>query len=210
MRLVSPPRTPLADQPPDRIVLRDGSVATLRLTEAGDGDAMRGFFRNLSPESRYTRFFTPGEPSDALIDRFCTSIDPTRGVTLVAIRTFEHQPRFAGVASYFRVNDSTAEVALAVDDHFHGKGIATGLLERLAALAANAGFTRFQATTLSDNWAMMEVFRDSGFSIRSKLAGGCIEVVLSLSLLQKPSTPSSASVSQAARRRGDRGIARSR
>jgi len=66
------------------------------------------------------------------------------------------------------------------------------LLERLAALAANAGFTRFQATTLSDNWAMMEVFRESGFSIRSKLAGGCIEVVLSLSLLQKPSTPSSA------------------
>ncbi len=97
MRLLSPPRTPLADQPPDRIVLRDGSVATLRLTEAGDHDAMQAFFRSLSPESRYTRFFTPGEPAEALIDRFCTSIDPTRGVTLVAMRTFEHQPRFAGV-----------------------------------------------------------------------------------------------------------------
>src|SRR5205814_8331948 len=104
MRLNSPPRIPLCDQPLDRIVLRDGSVATLRVAEAGDCDTMHGFFRGLSPQSRYTRFFTPGEPSDALIDRFCDSTDPKRGMTLVAVRTVDDHPRFAGVASYFRVN----------------------------------------------------------------------------------------------------------
>jgi acetyl coenzyme A synthetase (ADP forming)-like protein len=180
MRVMSPPRTPLADQPLDRIVLRDGSAAMVRVTEPADHDAMHGFFQELSPASRYNRFFTPAPPSEALIDRFCDSTDPKRAVTLVAVRTLEHQPRFAGVASYSRIDDSTAEVAFAIDDHFHGKGIATSLLERLAALAAGAGFTRFQATTLSDNHAMLEVFRDSGFAIRSKLAGGAIDVSLTL------------------------------
>jgi RimJ/RimL family protein N-acetyltransferase len=84
------------------------------------------------------------------------------------------------VASYFRIDDSTVEVAFAVDDRLHGKGIATAMLKRLAALAANSGFTQLWATTLSDNRAMMDVFRDSGFPIRSNLVGGCIDVVLSL------------------------------
>src|SRR5262245_16110523 len=139
MRVMSPPRTPAADQPLDRIVLRDGSVAILRPAAAADRVAMRGFFRDLSPESRYTRFLTAGEPSESLITHFCASTDPKRGVTLVAVRTVEGKPRFAGVASYFRINDSTAEAAFAVDDRFHGKGIATAMLERLAALAAASG-----------------------------------------------------------------------
>lgn len=164
----------------ERLVLRDGSVAALRLTEAKDRDAMRRFFHELSPASRYKRFFTPGEPANALVDRFCDSRDSTRGLTLVAVRTVEGEARFVAVGSYLRVTTSTAEAAFAVDDRFHGKGLATLLLERLAVLAAAAGFERFQATTLADNRAMLEVFSDSGFQIRSTLEGGCIEVQLSL------------------------------
>src|ERR1700716_3810340 len=123
-------QTPVAAEPTDPIALREGSAATLRIAEASDRDGMHGFFRTLSPESRYTRFFTPGEPSDLFIDRFCDSTDPKRGVTLVAIRGLVHQRPFAGVASYFRMDDTTAEVAFAVDDHLHGKGIATAMLKR--------------------------------------------------------------------------------
>ena len=75
MHLSSPPRTPLAAEPTDPIVLRDGSVATFRLADASDRNAMHGFFRDLSRKSRYTRFFTPVELSDVLIDRFCDSTD---------------------------------------------------------------------------------------------------------------------------------------
>jgi acetate---CoA ligase (ADP-forming) len=179
MQLSSPRRT-LTVPTIEPIVLRDGSVATLRLAQASDRDAIHGFFGDLSPASRYTRFFTPGEPSDAVIDRFCDSRNPKRRTTLLATRTVTSQLRIVGVASYFRMNESTAEVAFAVDDRLHGKGIATAMLKRLAALAANSGFTQLWATTLSDNRAMMDVFRDSGFPIRSNLVGGCIDVVLSL------------------------------
>src|SRR5262249_30617454 len=54
------------------------------------------------------------------------------------------------------------------------------LLERLAIRAAQNGFEKFQATTLADNTAMLEVFRDSGFAIRSKTMAGVVELQLSL------------------------------
>ena len=54
------------------------------------------------------------------------------------------------------------------------------LFERLAVIAARHGFERFQASTLTDNTPMLEVFRDSGFEIRSKSSGGAVDLQLSL------------------------------
>src|SRR5262249_29408075 len=82
--------------------------------------------------------------------------------------------------SYVAVRSGTAETAFAVDDRFQGKGLGTALLERLVVMAAANGFQRFEATTLADNNAMLDVFRDSGFVIRSKSSGGCVDLQLSL------------------------------
>jgi acetyl coenzyme A synthetase (ADP forming)-like protein len=141
---------------------------------------MRQFFHELSPESRRHRFFITGEPPDAVIDRFCTAADPSQSLTLVACRRAGANERIVAAASYFRITDTVAEAAFAVDDHLHGKGIATLLLERLAAFASASGFTRFQATTMAENHAMIEVFRDSGFEVRSRLDDTTMEVQLSL------------------------------
>src|SRR5205807_2351681 len=84
------------------------------------------------------------------------------------------------VGSYFRTAASTAEVAFAVDDRFQGKGLGTVLLERLAGFAVAHGFVRFEAVTMSDNAAMLDVFHESGFEIRSRADHGCINVQLSL------------------------------
>lgn len=75
---------------------------------------------------------------------------------------------------------TVAEAAFAVDDRLQGKGIATLLLERLAAFASAHGFTRFQATTMAENTAMIGVFRDSGFEIRSSIADATVDLQLSL------------------------------
>jgi GNAT superfamily N-acetyltransferase len=130
-------------------VLRDGSVATVRRTRAGDHETMRRFFHELSQESRRLRFFTAGEPADALVDRLCDSADERRNVTLVAVRQAGEATSFIAVGSYFATGEHAAEAAFAVDDRFHGKGLATELLERLAAIAAHHGFRRFDATTLA-------------------------------------------------------------
>ena len=178
---------PLAPSPPahddpgtPRLVLRDGSVATVRRSTADDRDAMRRFFHELSPESRRRRFFTAAEPTDTLVDRLCDSADERRNVTLVAVRQTGTDTQFIAVGSYLATSAVAAEAAFAVDDRFQGKGLATELLERLASIAADHGFRRFDATTLEDNRAMIEVFRDSGFEVRSKSAPGVMEVTLSL------------------------------
>ena len=55
---------------------------------------------------------------------------------LVAGREPAGDDRIIAVASYFRITDTSAEAAFAVGDQFHGKGIATLLLERLAVYAS--------------------------------------------------------------------------
>ncbi len=189
-----PPSSPVADSADSpRIVLKDGSVATVRAATSADAPAMRRFFLNLSPDSRYRRFFTAGEPPDALIQRLSDSTDPGRNLTLIAERSVDGQVRIVAAASYTAITAEAAEAAFAVADQFQGRGLGTALLERLAVAAAEAGFRRFQATTLGDNTSMLEVFRDSGFEIRSKSSGGSVDVQLSI-------VPSAATVSAEERR----------
>ena len=187
-----------------RMVLRDGTVASIRVATHADRNGLRHFFHDLSLESRLRRFFTPSEPSDAILQRLADARDPSEGLTLIVDRYLAAQNpseavaarqvsepgdrddrgaagvRPIATASYLKVNAGLAEVAFAVDDRFQGKGLGSMLLERLAVIAARHGFERFQASTLTDNTAMLEVFRDSGFEIRSKTSAGCVDLQLVL------------------------------
>jgi GNAT superfamily N-acetyltransferase len=172
-----------------RMVLRDGTVASVRVATDSDREPLRRFFHDLSPESRRRRFFTPAEPTDAIVQRLTEAHDPGRALTLIVDRYVSAEEEAASpagrlrpiaTASYLAVSDRVAEAAFAVDDRFQGKGLGSMLLERLAVIAARHGFERFQASTLTDNTPMLEVFRDSGFEIRSKSSGGCVDLQLSL------------------------------
>src|SRR3954468_23127425 len=177
-----------------RLILRDGTVASVRVASSADRDAIRGFFHDLSPESRRKRFFTPAMPADALVSRFADSSNPSSALTLIVDRFHPAAARQAvaiapaapqgeevrpvAIASYFAANRRAAEVAFAVADDFQGKGLATMLLERLAVLASQNGVEKFQASTLAENLPMLEVFRDSGFEIRSKTSAGVVDLQL--------------------------------
>ncbi len=173
-----------------RLLLRDGSVASVRTAGAADRPAVRRFFQSLSPESRRLRFFSAGELPQDVIDRLCDDANPASALTLLVSRQVGDDVKPIAVASYCATAPRTAEVAFAVDDAFQGHGLGSALLERLAVLAAPQGITRFSATTLADNSAMLEVFRDSGFLIRATPEAGCIELQLDI-------TPSAESVRRA-------------
>jgi len=180
MSLVTEP-TSSAGQLDSRVVLRDGTVATLRVTGPADHSALRRFFHELSPESRRRRFFNLADPAETLIDAFCDSSHPMHQATVVALRLLDGELRPIAVGSYLDLGHGAAEAAFAVGDAFQGKGLGTILLERLATMAAASGFRRFEAMVLPENNAMLEVFRDSGFEIRSKSELGAVTVLLSLS-----------------------------
>jgi len=182
MREATPP-VPAGDTiDSPRLVLRDGTVASVRPSSSADRDAIRRFFHELSPESRRNRFFTSSEPPESLVDRMADSSDPRQALTLLVHRFRTDDVRPVAVASYMAVNATNAEVAFAVADTFQGRGVATVLLERLAVHATRHGFRKFQASTFADNHAMLEVFRDSGFEIRSKTTAGVVDLQLSLTM----------------------------
>src|SRR5262245_39496169 len=119
MRPITPP-LPAGDQiDSPRLVLRDGTVASVREVTAADRESIRQFFHDLSPDSRRKRFFTASEPSETIIERMADSSDPHRALSLIVHRLQAENHLFpVAIASYMAVNPKVAEVAFAVDDRF--------------------------------------------------------------------------------------------
>jgi acyl-CoA synthetase (NDP forming)/RimJ/RimL family protein N-acetyltransferase len=183
---------PTAPAPTSRLVLRDGSSAGVRPATVSDREAIRRFFEELSPSSRRLRFLAPAVLSDELLTQLCDSREPHNALTLIVCRRGEQGTQIIGVGSYFADSDTSAEVAFAIDDEFHGRGIATALLERLALYGRDQNFEFFTASVLPENQQMLDVFRDSGFDVDSTTDAGTVEVRLSL----QPSTASVAASDQ--------------
>lgn len=155
------------------VVLGDGDTAVIRPIRPDDAATLAAFHARQSAESRYRRYFTP-KPTldDKLLDRF-THVDMAdRGAFVV-----ELHGEFVAWASYERWQQrDDAEVAFQVDDHQQGKGIATLLLEHLAALARANGITRFTAQTLGDNRGMLAVFARAGWPLTRTFDSGVVDI----------------------------------
>jgi acetate---CoA ligase (ADP-forming) len=77
-----------------------------------------------------------------------------------------------GHAIFFEVGHQRAEVALVVGDELHGQGLGTILVGQLAQIAAARGVRTFEAGVLAHNYAMLGVFRESGFPVTVYSVGG--------------------------------------
>ncbi|MFI5285389.1 MAG: GNAT family N-acetyltransferase [Candidatus Dormibacteria bacterium] len=141
-------------------VLADGGTVHIRPIRPDDASAHRAFFARQSEQSVYFRFFGPrSELSDREVTHF-TTVDYRDRMAFVAFLREE----MIAVGRYDRLaHGDEAEVAFAVADEHQGRGLATLLLEYLAAYAATQGITRFSADTLIDNRRMLEVFQTAGF-----------------------------------------------
>jgi acetyl coenzyme A synthetase (ADP forming)-like protein len=166
------------------VLLRDGSAIALRLASPEDVTAAGEFFHAMPTLDRYQRFLAPGEPASAELAQLCDSRDPTTRATIIAERLVARGPKIVAVVSYARTTPEQAQVDFAVDATLQGRGVATAMLERLAALAANSGIRTLRAVTLSENHAMIDVFLNSGFPVEVAPHPGGADVTLTLSLTQ--------------------------
>jgi len=173
-----PPATGNLESGP--VILHDGTTASFRPACAEDRALMQAFIDRLSPASRRHRFFSETAPPADIIASLCDSSNASNQLTVVVTRTVAGQSRIIAAGSYWARTTDEAEVAMAVDDDFHGKGLGTILLERLAMLAIHRGFTGLWAVTHTDNEAMREVFRESGYAVHETYEGDDIQVELSL------------------------------
>ena len=155
-------------------LLVDGTTLTIRPSGPGDYEAVRRLHEAMSPENLYFRFFSASRVSaEQEARRVCLEGRPGM-VALVGLLGDE----LVGVASYEPVGDGAAEVALAVADGMHRRGVATLLVEHLVSLARAHGVTALTAEVLADNYAVLHVLTDSGLAMRRRSGDGVAELFM--------------------------------
>jgi acetyl coenzyme A synthetase (ADP forming)-like protein len=159
------------------VLLKDGSSILLRPIKANDAESWVEFVGRLSARTKYLRFHhVPKQMGleDAL--RFCR-VDYRDTFAFVAEVLRETNLDIVAVARYYRLPDHhSAEVALAIEDEYQGRGLGTSLLEQLADAARENSIDRFEADVMAENQQMMNVFRDYGFHVTSELQTGVYRV----------------------------------
>lgn len=155
-----------------------GAVVRLRPVRPGDADAIRALHARTSDHNLYLRFFN-ASPSAAEREVVRLTRPPADDHEVLVA---ELGDLLIGVASYERITDDEAEVAILVDDDHHREGIGTLLLEHLASLARRHGFARLLGETLMHNRPMLDVFRLSGLEHDRALASGVFDVHLDTNL----------------------------
>ncbi len=154
------------------VVLADGGTATVRPARPDDEPGLLALYERLSDESIYLRFFSPvPRPTAVQLERI-TSIDYVDHMVLVALLGSD----IVAVARYDRVGPDEAEVAFAVADDQQRRGLATLLLEHLAAIARAHGIRKFSADALPGNAKMLNVFADAGWEASRRFEEGTVRV----------------------------------
>jgi GNAT superfamily N-acetyltransferase len=113
-----------------------------------------------------------------------TNVDFDQVVALWATIDLVGAEIIVGGGRYVRHADPAsrlgAEVAFAVEEDYHGLGIASCLLGHLVHIARSKDLLQLDAEVLATNRAMLAVFARSGLPMRQQRARDLIHVTLSL------------------------------
>ncbi|MGW2087139.1 bifunctional acetate--CoA ligase family protein/GNAT family N-acetyltransferase [Streptomyces sp. NPDC001880] len=179
------PQHPYPDHWEADVVLRDGGTARIRPITADDAERLVSFYEQVSDESKYYRFFAPyPRLSDRDVHRF-THHDYVDRVGLAVTVGGD----FIATVRYDRIDErgrpasapaDEAEVAFLVQDAHQGRGVASALLEHIAAVARERGIRRFAAEVLPANTKMIKVFRDAGYTQQRSFEDGSVHLTLDL------------------------------
>ncbi|WP_042365673.1 bifunctional acetate--CoA ligase family protein/GNAT family N-acetyltransferase [Streptacidiphilus neutrinimicus] len=169
------------------VLLADGTVVTIRPLRPEDHDAVLDLHaRRMSAENQRLRFFGVSRRApEQTADRLCAP--PRSG--FVALGAFEPcTGQLVGVAEYEAEAETPAraEMAAAVADDWHHRGVATLLIEHLVHAARADGVQALVADILGDNHAMQRVFSDLGLAVNRRWADGELRIE---AVLDETATP---------------------
>jgi acyl-CoA synthetase (NDP forming)/RimJ/RimL family protein N-acetyltransferase len=157
-------------------VRTDGGLVHIRPAVPTDEAALIALDHRASDRSIYYRFFSINRhAADTYAHRLLRpSSDGHRA--LIALVDGD----VVGVASFERITETSAEIAVLIDDQAQHKGIGTLLIEHLADVARQCGITQFIAEVLAANTAMIDVIRRLGFAVATRTEDGTVHVTITL------------------------------
>jgi len=145
---------------------KTGLEILLRPVKISDEPLLKEFFHCLSDESLYRRFFSIRQDLPHELLQKIAVIDYTKQMVILAVIAQEPKEEIIGIGQYWVQEEMhTADVAFAVRDDYHNKGIGYELFLYLFHLARRRGLLGFTADVLMDNRAMMRLCRKMGLEV---------------------------------------------
>ena len=173
------PQVTAAPEPSEGVyaLLTDGTTVLIAPARPEDEVAVRQMHAHMSPNNIYLRFFSISPlAADREASRVTRPPDSEHCALLAWLGS-----QLVGVASYEPTGKpGVAEIAFAVTDHMHGRGVATLLLDHLVSTARLRGLRAFTAETLADNVSMLRVFANAGLAARRQVSDGVVETTFPL------------------------------
>lgn len=136
------------------------------------GHAVDTVFAGLSAHSRFLRFHTPVPRLTGAMRQQLVDLDGRCRAAVVA--EVDGQP--VGIARVAGNGSGRADMAMAVVDAFHRRGIGTRLATALGELAAEIGYTELRGIVLPENVAMQALARKTYPWVRPRFDGEVIEL----------------------------------
>lgn len=148
--------------------LDDGTPFVVRPLRSTDGPGLEAAFAQMSPRSRYLRFFVVRDQlGDALLESLTDIDHDTHRAWVVAdpnapsdVGTDEGRGIAIARLIVVKGEPNVAEAALAVVDDYQGKGFGRLLLELLIGTARDTGIEFMRFETLYENAGMRALLRD--------------------------------------------------
>lgn len=152
--------------------LKDGSTVVLRPIRPDDKHGLGLALERLSPASAYARFLAPKHRFTSTELRYLTEVDGHDHVAVV-VEPAGEPGTVVAVGRWVRLPEEpqTAEFAIVVGDHLQGLGLGSILADELAQVAKAEGVTRFTASVLSDNAAIVRVMARLATHLESRHDG---------------------------------------
>jgi len=134
-------------------------VRPIRPSDAG---SIKNLVQNMSAQSRYFRFMhAVKDLSPRMVVQF-TKLDYDRQMAFVAVP--ENSTAIVGVSRYTIDSERiSGDFAIAIDDNFHGQGIATQLMMQLIEHAKTQSLQALRGDVLRSNHAMRGFMEHLGF-----------------------------------------------
>ncbi len=85
-----------------------------------------------------------------------------------------------------RTRRAAAEIAFAVEEDYHGQGIASILLKHLLLIGRQQSISRFEADMLHANKKMLRVFERAGLPFVTKASSDSIHITMFLNKEEAP------------------------
>ncbi len=140
--------------------MKNGKTAEFRPLLPSDEIAYRNFFYSLQEKTIFMRFFYRMRSfSHEVVQKHWASVDYHKNMSIIGLVQKGGHKEIIAIGTYAYEHDQQAEIAFVVREDYQGMGVASYLLAVLEKIAKENQYSRFSATVLRENAAMIKVFK---------------------------------------------------